>query len=75
MFFISPIKALYNIKFYLQKLQEPLWKAFCFVLYLFILGAIVATIYSPIKVKPVIISTIEEIAEITKINKNFKKQF
>ncbi len=65
MFFISPIKALYSIKFYLQTLKEPLWKAFCFVIYLFVLGAIFITIYIPAKTKPIIGNFIEEVAELT----------
>lgn len=60
MFFISPIKTLYSIKFYLQTLKEPLWKAFCFVLYLFVLGAIFLSFYTPLKLKQPITSVVEQ---------------
>ena len=62
MFFISPIKTLYSIKFYLQTLKEPLWKAFCFVAYLFVLGAIFLTIYTPIKLNQPLNQGVEFIA-------------
>ena len=54
MFFISPIKAVYSIKFYLQTLKEPLWKAFLFFVYLFALGAIFLALYIPIKMGPAV---------------------
>jgi len=65
MFFTSPIKAIYSIKFYLQTIKEPLWKAFLFLVYLFVLGSIFFTLYVPVSVKPDIINVITEIAEIT----------
>ena len=65
MFFISPIKAIYSIKFYLQTLKEPLWKAFLFFVYLFALGTLFLSFYVPIKVKPVVADIITQVAEIT----------
>ena len=62
MFFISPIKTLYSIKFYLQTLKEPLWKAFCFALYLFILGAIFLAVYTPIKLHQPLTYGVEQVA-------------
>ena len=64
MFFISPIKALYSIKFYLKILQESLWKAFGFITYLFILAAIFLAIYMPIKLKPFLNTAVEQVANI-----------
>lgn len=72
MFFISPIKAIYNIKFYLQTLKEPLWKAFLFIIYLFVLGSIFLTLYMPINMKPEINNIITQVVEVIpeiKINK------
>lgn len=62
MFFISPIKTLYSIKFYLQTLQEPLWKAFCFIIYLFVLGAVFFALYVPVKFRPVLTEGVEKVA-------------
>ena len=62
MFFISPIKTLYSIKFYLQTLKEPLWKAFCFALYLFVLGAIFLAVYTPIKMNKPLTYGVEQVA-------------
>ncbi|MCR5504535.1 MAG: DUF1189 domain-containing protein [Elusimicrobiaceae bacterium] len=65
MFFISPIKAVYSIKFYLQTLKEPLWKALLFFVYLFALGSIFLALYTPIKVTPFLNEVVGQIAEIT----------
>ncbi len=62
MFFISPIKTLYSIKFYLQTLKEPLWKAFCFVVYLFVLGTIFLAIYIPVKLQQPLTEGVEKVA-------------
>lgn len=62
MFFISPIKTLYSIKFYLQTLKEPLWKAFCFIAYIFILGAVFLAIYTPIKLQQPLAEGVEKVA-------------
>lgn len=62
MFFISPIKTLYSIKFYLQTLKEPLWKAFCFITYLFVLGAVFITIYIPAKLQQPLNYGVEQVA-------------
>lgn len=64
MFFISPIKVVYSIKFYLQTLKEPLWKAFLFFVYLFALGAIFLTIYIPIAIGPKVDEALVQVAEI-----------
>lgn len=64
MFFISPVKAIYSIKFYLEKIKEPLWKAFLFFLYLFVLASVFLTIYIPSKMTPLISSGIDKVAEI-----------
>lgn len=64
MFFISPIKAVYSIKFYLQTLKEPLWKAFLFFVYLFALGAIFLALYIPIKMGPAVDEGLVQVAEI-----------
>lgn len=64
MFFISPIKALYSIKFYLQTLKKPLWRAFLFITYLFILSAIFLSVYVPVKLRPIINTGLEEVANI-----------
>ena len=72
MFFISPIKTLYSIKFYLQTLKEPLWKAFCFIAYLFVLGAIVLAFYIPLKLQPILTQGVEKVANYVpniKVNK------
>ncbi len=63
MFFISPIKTLYSIKFYLQTLKEPLWKAFCFIAYLFVLGAILLALYIPIKLQQPLTQGVEKVAD------------
>jgi len=65
MFFISPIKTAISSKFYLEKLKEPLWKAFLFVAYIFALAAIFLTIYVPFRTSPIIDSGINQLAEIT----------
>lgn len=62
MFFISPIKTLYSIKFYLQTLKESLWKAFGFIIYLFILGAVFLAIYAPIKLQQPLTYGVEQVA-------------
>ena len=62
MFFISPVKTLYSIKFYLQTLKEPLWKAFCFVGYIFAIGAIFLAIYTPIKLNQPLNQGVEFVA-------------
>ena len=62
MFFISPIKTLYSIKFYLQTLKEPLWKAFCFIAYLFVLGAIFIALYIPAKLQQPLSYGVEQVA-------------
>ncbi len=62
MFFISPIKTLYSIKFYLQTLKESLWKAFGFIIYLFVLGAIFLTIYAPLKMQQPLNYGVEQFA-------------
>ena len=64
MFFISPIKAVYSIKFYLQKMKEPLWKAFLFFAYVFVLGAIFMTLYVPVKFGPDVREGVDQAAEI-----------
>ena len=62
MFFISPIKTLYSIKFYLQTLKEPLWKAFCFIIYLFVLCSIFLALYVPVKLRPTLNEGVEKVA-------------
>ena len=62
MFLISPIKTLYSIKFYLQTLKEPLWKAFCFVIYIFVLGAIFVSLYAPAKLRQPLDTGVEKVA-------------
>ena len=62
MFFVSPIKTLYSIKFYLQTLKEPLWKAFCFIIYLFVLCSIFLALYVPIKLQPMLNAGVEKVA-------------
>ena len=62
MFFISPIKTLYSIKFYLQTLKEPLWKAFCFVIYIFVLAAVLLALYVPAKFQQPLNKGVKEIA-------------
>ena len=64
MFFISPIKTLYSIKFYLKTLQESLWKAFGFIVYLFVLGSIFLILYTPGKLKPILAEGVDQIANI-----------
>lgn len=64
MFFISPIKTLYSIKFYLQTLKESLGKAFGFVAYLFVLGSIFLILYTPGKLKPLLAEGVDQIANI-----------
>ena len=61
MFFISPIKTLYSIKFYLQTLKEPLWKAFCFIIYLFVLCSIFLALYVPLKLSPTLNEGVEKV--------------
>ncbi|MBO4707796.1 MAG: DUF1189 family protein [Elusimicrobiaceae bacterium] len=63
MFFISPVKTLYSIKFYLQTLKEPLWKAFCFIAYLFVLGTIFIAIYIPAKLQQPLTQGVEKVAD------------
>lgn len=63
MFFISPIKTLYSIKFYLQTLKESLGKAFGFVAYLFVLGSIFLILYTPGKLKPLLAEGVEKVAD------------
>jgi len=62
MFFISPIKTLYSIKFYLQTLKEPLWKAFCFIAYIFIIGAISLALYATAKLQQPLNEGVEKVA-------------
>lgn len=64
MFFISPIKTIYSIKFYLEKLKEPLWKAFLFFVYLFALASVFLAIYMPAKMNPLINDGITQVAQI-----------
>ena len=64
MFFISPIKTLYSIKFYIQTLQESLWKAFGFIVYLIVLGSIFLAIYTPIKLRQPITDGVEKVASV-----------
>lgn len=65
MFLISPIKTLYSINFYLQTLKESLWKAFGFLAYIFVLGAIFIALYAPVKLTPILNDGLEKIADIT----------
>lgn len=62
MFFISPIKTLYSIKFYLQTLKEPLWKAFGFIIYIFVLISIFLVFYAPIKLQQPLNTGVEKVA-------------
>ncbi len=62
MFLISPIKTLYSIKFYLQTLKEPLWKAFCFVAYIFVLISIFVAFYAPMKLRQPLSEGVEKVA-------------
>lgn len=64
MFFISPIKAIYSIQFYLKVIKESLWKAFLFLFYLCVLGSVFITFYIPAKIKPVIDQSVEQTAQI-----------
>ena len=53
---------MYSIKFYLQTLIEPLWKAFGFITYLFILGIVFLAIYTPIKLHKPLTYGVEQVA-------------
>ena len=64
MFFISPIKAIYSIKFYLQQLKEPLWKAFLFFVYISAIAAVFLAVSVPIKMNKEINAGIDKLAEL-----------
>lgn len=55
MFFLSPIKALYDLKFYVEQLNKKVSKSILFLLYLFVLSALFMaailniTLQTPIK--------------------------
>ena len=64
MFFISPIKAVYSIKFYLQKLQESFWKTLLFFVYVFVIAAAFLAVYVPYQMSPTINEGIDKVAEL-----------
>ncbi len=56
---LGPIKALYNMKFYLENLGKSAWRAFFFVVYIFIITIVLTSLFSIIFMGPTISQTVD----------------
>lgn len=62
---LGPVKALYNIKYYLSGLNKSVWKAILFNIYLFVITAVFVVVITFFTGKPIVDSLIEKIANYT----------
>lgn len=62
---LGPVKALYNIKYYLSGLNKSVWKAILFNIYLFVITAVFVVVITFFTGKPVVDNLIEKIANYT----------
>ncbi len=62
---LGPVKALYNIKYYLSGLNKSAWKAVLFNIYLFIITAVFIVVITYFTGKPVVDNIIDKIAYYT----------
>ncbi len=60
---LGPIKALYSMKFYLQGLRKSAWRASFFVLYIFILTAVITTLFSIFVMRPRIAGAVDTLVD------------
>lgn len=63
--FLGPVKALYNVKYYLAGLNQSVWKAILFNLYLFFITALFVIVITFFTGKPVTDNLIDNIAQYT----------
>ena len=57
---LGPVKALYNIKYYLSGLNKSVWKAILFNIYLFVITAVFVVVITFFTGKPIVDSLIEK---------------
>ena len=62
---LGPVKALYNIKYYLSGLNKSAWKAILFNIYLFIITAVFVVLITYFSGKPVVDNIIDKVAYYT----------
>lgn len=62
---LGPVKALYNVKYYLSGLNKSVWKAILFNIYLFVITAVAVVVITFFTGKPVVDNLIEKIATYT----------
>lgn len=56
---LGPIKALYNMKFYLESLGKSAWRAFFFVVYISVITVVLTSLFSVIFMGPTISQTVD----------------
>lgn len=56
---LGPIKALYNMKFYLENLGKSAWRAFFFVVYISVITVVLTSLFSVIFMGPTISQTVD----------------
>ena len=49
---LAPVKTLFNVNFYLESFKKSAWKAFLFLIYIFIIGAVIISLITFITLKP-----------------------
>lgn len=62
---LGPVKALYNIKYYLSGLNKSVWKAILFNIYLFAITAVFVAVITYFTGKPVVDNAVDKVAYYT----------